>query len=64
VKAQPDALQIHFSDDPTNDHAIIQTVAMPGGDLFFGYHSPRHQQLAEDLIQRCAERLGYERVRL
>lgn len=64
VKAQHEAVKILFSDDPTNDDAVLQTVAMPGGDLFFGYHSSQHQQITDELVQRCAAILGYQRVRL
>ena len=63
VKAQSGALEIVFSDDPRNEDAVLRTVAMPGGDLFFSYHSERHQEVTEPLIERCARTLAYARVR-
>ncbi len=58
-KVQADALMVTVSDEPQSENALLRFLLIPDSEIIVTYYSGEHQRLAEPLLKRCSEVLGY-----
>ena len=58
-KARDAALMVVISDEPISQDGRLRFAVIPGEPIIVGYWSGRHQRLAEPILKRCSQALGY-----
>lgn len=58
-KARESAVMLVVADDELSQDAKLRFAVIPGEPIIVGYWSGRHQRLAEPLLKRCSQALGY-----
>jgi hypothetical protein len=53
------AVMVVVADDPNSQDGRLRFAVIPGEPIIVGYWSGRHQRLAEPILKRCAQSLGY-----
>lgn len=58
-KARESAVMVVIADDEKSQDGRLRFAVIPGEPIIVGYWSGRHQRLAEPLLKRCSQALGY-----
>ncbi len=58
-KGRDEALMVVIADEAHSQDGRLRFAVIPGEPIIVGYWSGRHRRLAEPLLKRCAEALGY-----
>jgi hypothetical protein len=58
-KGSDEALMVVIADEAHSQDGKLRFAVIPGEPIIVGYWSGRHRRLAEPLLQRCSQALGY-----
>jgi hypothetical protein len=58
-KARDAAVMVVVADDGRSQDGRLRFAVIPEEPIIVGYWSGRHQRLAEPLLKRCSQALGY-----
>jgi hypothetical protein len=58
-KARDGTVMVIIADDDRSPDGRLKFAVIPGEPIIVGYWSGRHQRLAEPLLKRCSQVLGY-----
>ena len=53
------AVMVVIADEPQSQDGRLRFAVIPGEPIIVGYWSGRHRRLAEPLLKRCSQALGY-----
>lgn len=56
-----EALSIRFGDE---EHALVRIAVLPGEPITFGYSGPEQEEALRSIVERCAEVLEADLVRV